>query len=116
MEIGNSAPLLPLATNDPAAAKKPSKLHDAAQQFEALMIGEMMKSVRDSDSEGWLGSGGGTGDDTAMDMAEGQFARALAQGGGLGIAQIIEKRMSAQRLDLQNESAGRESVSAGSEK
>ncbi len=116
MDIVNNASLLPLSTNDVAAAKKPSKLHDAAQQFEALMIGEMMKSVRDTDSEGWLGSGGGTGDDTAMDMAQSQFARALAQGGGLGIAATIEKRMTAQRPDLQNDSAVRESVSAGSEK
>jgi len=101
MELTNTSPLLPLASNDLTGTAKPSKLHDAAQQFEALMIGEMMKSVRDSGSEdGWLGSGGGPGSDTAMDMAENQFAKALAQGGGLGIAKTIEQRMVAARPEL----------------
>lgn len=89
----NNTPLLPLATNDAVGGRKPTKLHEAAQQFEALMIGEMMKSVRDSGSEGWLGSGDSTGSETAMDMAENQFAKALAQGGGLGIAKTIEQQM-----------------------
>jgi Rod binding domain-containing protein len=72
---------------------KPSKLHAAAQQFEALVIGEMMRSQREAGSEGWMGSGGGTGDDSAMDMAEAQFSNALAAGGGLGLAKMIEKTM-----------------------
>jgi len=112
----NNTPLLPLATNDAVGGRKPTKLHDAAQQFEALMIGEMMKSVRDSGSEGWFGSGDSTGSDTAMDMAQTQFAKALAQSGGLGIAQMIEQRMSANRPELQNETATRDSVSTGSAK
>ena len=73
---------------------KPSKLHEAAQQFEALIVGEMMRAQREAGSEGWLGSGGGTEDDTAMDMAEGQFSKALASGHGLGLASMIEKTMS----------------------
>ncbi len=68
-------------------------------------MGELMKSVRDSGSEGWMGSGGGTGDDTAMGMAEGEFAKALALGGGLGIAQMIEKTMNPQRPQPQNVNA-----------
>lgn len=114
MQITDSAALLPLDTSDIAATKKPSKLHDAAQQFEALMIGEMMRSVRESGSEGWLGSGGDTGDDSAMDMAESQFARALATGGGLGLAKTIEQSVAAQHPESQNVTAVREKVSTGS--
>ncbi len=73
---------------------KPSRLHEAAQQFEALMIGEMLRAQREAGSDGWLGSGGGTGDDTAMDMAEAQFSKALAAGPGLGLAKMVEKAMS----------------------
>lgn len=116
MQLTSSAALVPLDTADLGATKKSSKLHDAAQQFEALMIGEMMRSVRESGSEGWLGSGGGTGDDTAMDMAESQFARALSSGGGLGLSNMIEKSVAAQHPESQNVNAVRESVSLGSEK
>ncbi len=101
MDVTTSSAVLPLETSDIVATKKPSKLHDAAQQFEALMIGEMMKSVRESGSEGWLGSGGDTGDDAAMDMAEGQFARALAMGGGLGLSKMIEQSVGLQHSELQ---------------
>ena len=116
MRLIDSAALLPLQTNDIVAAKKPSKLHDAAQQFEALMIGEMMRSVRESGSEGWLGSGGDTGDDSAMDMAEGQFARALATGGGLGLSKMIEQSMNRPQSEPQNVNAAGEKVSTGSDR
>jgi Rod binding domain-containing protein len=91
-----------LETAGLARAQKPSKLHDAAQQFEALMIGEMMKTVREARSDGWLGSGADTGDDSAMEMAEAQFAQALAAGGGLGLSKTIEESVTAQHSELQN--------------
>ncbi len=118
MDAMNSAGLLPFSAGDIAATKKPSKLHDAAQQFEALMIGEMMKTVRESGSEGWLGSGSDSGSESAMDMAESQFARALAMGGGLGLSKSIEQSVSAQHPDAQpqsqNVNASRETAPTGS--
>ena len=36
----------------------PAKIRDAAQQFEALLIGQILRSARES-GKGWLGSGGG---------------------------------------------------------
>jgi flagellar protein FlgJ len=73
--------------------KRPAKIHDAAQQFEALMIGEMLKSVRESSSDGWLGSGEGEASDSAEAMAETQLASALAAGGGIGLARMIERNL-----------------------
>ena len=81
---------------------KPSKLHDAAQQFEALLIGEMMKTVRAAGSDGWLGSGDDNATESALDMAEEQFARALAAGGGLGLSKVIEAQVTAQHSESQN--------------
>jgi peptidoglycan hydrolase FlgJ len=80
-----------------ATSSKSSKLHQAAQQFEALMIGEMMKSVHEGSSSGWLGSDDGEGgNNQAMEMAESQFANALAMNGGLGLARMVEQSVGQQ--------------------
>jgi len=70
------------------AAPKPKTLAEAAQQFEALMIGQLLKEAR-GDANGWLGSGEDTGDATLGAVAEEQFAQALAKSGGLGLSQQI---------------------------
>src|SRR5690242_15804772 len=90
MDTINSLPLVGAATDFTSTAKNPSRLHEASQQFEALMVGEMLKSARESSEDGWLGSGSGGADDSAMDMAEAQFANALARGGAFGLANIVE--------------------------
>jgi peptidoglycan hydrolase FlgJ len=74
----------------PVQRDSPAKIHKAAQEFEALMIGQMLKSVRESS----FGGGWGTLDqsgDVALDMAEQQMAQLLATNGGLGLAQLISK-------------------------
>ena len=114
MNLSSIAGPLSPQTTPVSGDKKPSKLHEAAQQFEALMIGEMMKSVRESGSEGWLGSGGETGDDSALEMAESQFSQALAMNGGLGLSHVIEQRMSQHSSPAQNDSASPEKLSIGS--
>jgi Rod binding domain-containing protein len=69
---------------------RPDKVHKAAQQFEALLIAEMLKTAH-GDSEGWLGTGNDQAGSSAMAIAEEQFAQALSNRGGLGLAQLIEK-------------------------
>jgi flagellar protein FlgJ len=86
----SSAGSNPTASADP---KRIAKIHDAAQQFEALMITQMMKTVRETNSDGWLSDGGETGEDSTMSMAEAQFAQAMASRGGLGLAKMIVKAM-----------------------
>jgi Rod binding domain-containing protein len=98
MELLNSAALIGVQSSDLTSGignkdLKGGKLHNAAQQFEALMMEEMLKVTRETSSEGWLGSGDGTGDDSAMDMAQSQLAQALSSHGGLGLAKIIEQRL-----------------------
>jgi flagellar protein FlgJ len=66
----------------------PAKIHDAAQQFEALLLGQILRSERES-GNGWLGSGGDPAADSAIDFAEQQFATLLARQGGLGLASLI---------------------------
>ncbi len=74
----------------------PAKLDKAAKEFEALMIGQMLKSVRESS----FGGGWGTKDqsgDVALEMGEQQMAQMLARNGGLGLARLISKGLE-QRL------------------
>jgi Rod binding domain-containing protein len=75
---------------------KSSKIHDAAQQFEALLVGEMLKSARESGSWGLTEEDSDPGGDTLSGMAESQFANALAKSGGLGLSHMIEQSVSRQ--------------------
>ncbi len=79
-------PLLPGAASAPATPDSPEKVHDAASQFESLLIAQILRSVRESG--GWLGSNDPTAS-CAMEFAEQQFASLLAQQGGLGLATLI---------------------------
>lgn len=77
-------PDLPVAAD--SAQKK--KLEDATQQFESLLITELLRSARGG-SEGWLGTGGDQAGMQAAQYAEEMFARALSAGGGLGLGRSI---------------------------
>lgn len=97
MNITTASARLDVSSTGLTTSSKPSKLHDAAQQFEALFIGEMMKSVHESSSSGWLGSDDGEGGgNQAMELAESQFANALAAHGGLGLARMVESSVGQQ--------------------
>jgi Rod binding domain-containing protein len=71
-------------------------VRDAAQQFEALLMGQILRSARQSGS-GWLGGGEDSSSECATDYAEQQFAAILSQRGGLGIAQLIAKGLERNR-------------------
>jgi Rod binding domain-containing protein len=71
------------------AAPPAKSLTDAAKQFEALLIGQLLKSAHGDDDGGWLGTGEDTGDATAAGLAEEQFAQSLAAKGGLGLSSRI---------------------------
>lgn len=68
----------------------PDKVHDAAQQFEALLMGQILRSARQTNS-GWLGGDEDASGECATDYAEQQFAAVLAQQGGLGLTGLITK-------------------------
>ena len=93
-----TAPISPsgsarVATSAPATSR-PKNIADASKQFEALLIGQMLKAAHSDDEDGWLGSGDDPGSSTAMEMAEGQFAQAIAQSGGLGLSANIAASVS----------------------
>lgn len=73
--------------------KDTAKIKESSQQFEALLIGQILRSAHSSDS-GWLG-GGDSSDACATDFAEEQMANTIAQNGGFGLAKMIQKGLEA---------------------
>ena len=92
--VGQIASLAPTAL-EVHKSDDPSKVRDAAQQFEALLMGEILRAERES-NHGWLGSGGDGSGDCATDFAEQHLAMALAANGGLGLADLIASGLKAQ--------------------
>lgn len=83
------APAAPLAA---ATQPKddPAKVLSAAHQFEALLMGQIMKSMRDSEG-GWMGTDEDDAGASAMEYGQEMFAQSMANGGGLGLAKLIAK-------------------------
>jgi len=83
--------LLPPSTVSGTAPKtdNPARIKDAAQQFEALLLNQILHSARGSSGGGWLSLGDDPAGDTATDFAEQQLAQMLARQGGLGISRLI---------------------------
>jgi len=70
------------------AKDDPEKIKHAAQQFEALLFGQMMKSMHDADG-GWLGTGDDESASSAMEYGQEVFAQSMAANGGLGLANLV---------------------------
>ena len=81
MDFAPLSATLPTATPDGVA--KPKNVAEAAQQFEALLLGQMLQDVHTSEE-----SEDPTAD-TMWDMAARQFAQVLSKNGGLGMAKLI---------------------------
>ena len=64
---------------------KPKNAAEAAKQFEALMIAQMLRSARETASSGQEDSTG----ETMFDLAGQQFAQMMANNGGFGLAKLI---------------------------
>jgi flagellar protein FlgJ len=71
--------------------QKQAKLVDAAQQFEAMMLQEMLKPMRGG-QDSW-GDDDKSADDSASDTISSfgteAFAKAISKGGGFGIAKQV---------------------------
>lgn len=79
------------ASSGATASDPAKKTKDAAQQFEALMIGQLLKSARaEGESGNWLGAGeSDEAGQSAVDFAEQQMATVMAKNGGIGLTNFI---------------------------
>lgn len=73
---------------------KHTDLATAAQQFEALMMQQMLAAGHDPD-QGWFSADGEVdqANNQAMEIAQQQFASALASRGGLGLAKLVVSQL-----------------------
>ena len=75
------------------AAQQHAKLVDAAQQFEAIFLGELLKPMQSKEGS-WGGeeTGGDGSNETLATYGAESVAKAISKAGGMGIArQVIQK-------------------------
>ena len=77
-----------LADSNLKQTDSPAKIHDAAQQFEGLLLAQILASIHQGG--GWLGSSDESSS-AATGFAEQQLAGMIAQKGGLGLSDMIAK-------------------------
>jgi Rod binding domain-containing protein len=104
--VGRLGNLASPAETTARAAKDPLKLAQAATEFESLLLAQILRSVRESTSEGWLGSSRSEVNPT-MELAETQLARVMAERGALGITKML---MSGLAPDKASEAAARQEI------
>jgi peptidoglycan hydrolase FlgJ len=66
----------------------PARAADAARQFEALLMAQLLRSAREGEG-GWGGDGQDSSAGCATDYAEQAMATAMASRGGLGLSSLI---------------------------
>ncbi len=66
------------------AAPEPSKIRQAAEQFEGLLLGQLLKSVREDSEDDPAGA-------AMLDVAQEHLGQLLASQGGLGLANLVVK-------------------------
>jgi Rod binding domain-containing protein len=87
ISLTNADPRL-LASSTVKQTDSPAKIHDAAQQFEGLLLAQILGSIHQGG--GWLGSSDDSSS-AATGFAEQQLAGTLAQKGGLGLSKMISE-------------------------
>lgn len=89
------------APGDPAVRDDPKRVKQAASEFEALLLSQMMKAAREGSSlsslDGSDDSPGGSSTDSVMEYAEQQFGSVLASAGGLGLARLVMTGLESKR-------------------
>lgn len=68
------------------------ELRQAAQQFEAILLRQMLSSARSTDFGG-NDLFGGEGEETFREMRDARFAEVTAESGQLGFAHAIEQQL-----------------------
>ena len=68
--------------------KRTADLKEAAGKFESLLLAQMLKSARETDSGGWSGEADQSSS-SILDMAEQHLADLMGSQGALGIARMV---------------------------
>jgi Rod binding domain-containing protein len=88
-------------TSPGVATKDPRNVHRVAQEFESLMISQLLKSMK----QGALGEEDSGANDSVMQYAQESLARVLSQNGGIGMASVIERALTQRSSEAQSSAA-----------
>lgn len=92
----------PVGSAQPPRNIEDAKLKKATEDFEGMLLGQMLQSMRESALGGWQENQDQSGA-VAIEMAESQLAQVMASQGGLGIARTLQTAMARQRQSAQLE-------------
>ena len=67
-----------------------ARMRQAAREFESIFIGQILKSMRQASAHGKTLLSG-TGQRVYQDMMDEEFSKAMSQGGGIGLADLLMK-------------------------
>lgn len=85
-----------IAAGHGAAGADPARKSQAAvkvaREFESLFVGMMLKSMRETVGKDGL-TGGGHGEEVYSSLLDQEYARAMTQHGGIGLARMIEQQL-----------------------
>lgn len=83
------------AAKDDSAEQRGAEVKKVARDFEALFVGLMLKSMRATVGNDSL-TGGGRGEEIYRSLLDQEYANAMVQGNGLGLARMIEEQLERQ--------------------
>lgn len=103
VKTGQSCQIL-MEANGPRSSgcttKDASSVHRVAQEFESLLISQLLKSMK----QGALDEESGGANDSVMQYAQESMARVLSQNGGIGIASVVERALTQRSSEAANSS------------
>jgi Rod binding domain-containing protein len=92
--IDRNAAQTQFLTDGASDAAPASANRKAGQQFEALLIAELLRMTHGEEGS-WLGSGEDSASSAAMGVAEESLAQAFSSTGGFGLANLVTKSLAA---------------------
>lgn len=96
-----------------AGPTDPARLKETVEQFEALLLAQMLRAMHASGAAGWLGGEEDAAAESALGLAEEHFSRALAARGGLGLAGMVMRGLEAEEARGRGTAAGGQGEEAG---
>ena len=85
-------PVVPAISDDADTSVRPRDVKQAAQQFEALLITELLRLAHGEEG-GWLGTGEDSTASSAVGLAEESLAQSISANGGLGLSNLVAENL-----------------------
>lgn len=80
------------SSKQPASGKEEMAAKKVAREFEALFVGMMLKSMRETVGKDPI-TDGGHGEEVYRSLLDQEYARIITEHGGIGLASMLEKQL-----------------------